>query len=170
VNVVTTRSGHQQTEAYGAAYPARIRWRTIIGGVTGPLPRLTCQTVDDQLFARNLRVIIPKALTCGLFYLAGRQRVDGVMAMTLISKPQPGVARMELWIDPATYLPVRFDVTLRDGHGAESLLRYDYRWLPPTKANLAALHAAVQRATIPASFRKLPANYLPLAGGKDTRG
>ena len=170
VNTVTTRSGQQQAEAYGAAYPARIRWRTIIGGVAGPLPRLTCQTVDAQLFARDMGVTIPKALTCGLFYLAGRQQVDGVTVMTLISKPQPGLARMELWIDPATYLPVRFDVTFPDGHGAQSLLRYDFRWLPPTKANLAALHAAIRRAKIPASFRKLPANYLPLAGGKNTQG
>jgi hypothetical protein len=33
-----------------------------------------------------------------------------------------------------------------------------------------AVHGRHRRATIPASFRKLPANYLPLAGGKDTQG
>jgi hypothetical protein len=170
INTVTTHSGKQRLETYGAAYPARIRWRTVIRGVTGPLPRLTCQTVIGQLFARDMRVTIPKALTCGQFYLAGRQQVDGVTAMTLIAKPQPGFARLALWINPATYLPVRMDVTFRAGHGAQSLLRYDYRWLLPTEANRAALHAAIRRATIPASFRKLPANYLPLAGGKDTQG
>jgi hypothetical protein len=169
INTVTTRSGKQRLEAYGAAYPARTRWRTVIRGVTGPLPRLTCQTVISQIYVRAWRVTIPKALSCGVFHLAGRQQVDGVTAMTLIAKPQPGLA-LKLWIDPATYLPVRLDATFQAGHGAQSLLRNDYRWLPPTKANLAALHAAIRRATIPASFRKLPANYLPLAGGKDTRG
>jgi hypothetical protein len=133
-------------------------------------PRLTCRTVFSQIFVRAWRVTIPKALRCGVFHLAGRQQVDGVTAMTLIAKPQPGFARLELWIDPATYLQVRLDATFQAGHGPQSLLRNDYRWLPPTKANLAALHAAIRRATIPASFRKLPANYLPLAGGKDTRG
>jgi hypothetical protein len=170
VNTVTTRSGHQQTVAYGAAYRARIRWRAIIRGEQGPLPRLTCQTVLAQLFARNLRVILPKALTCGLFYLAGRQRVDGVTAMTLMAKPQPGLAGLELYVDPATYLPVRLEAAFPAGHGAAPLLRYDYRWLAPTKDNLAALHTAIGRARIPASFRRLPANYLPLAGSKGPPG
>jgi len=165
VNTVTTRSGKQRLEAYGAAYPARTRWRTVIRGLPGPLPRLTCQTVLAQLFVRAWRVTIPKALTCGVFYLAGRQQVGGVSAMAFIAKPQPGIARLELWIDPATYLPVRLDATFAAGHGARSQLRRDYRWLPPTRANLAALRAAIRRARIPPSFRQLPPSYLPLSGG-----
>jgi hypothetical protein len=45
-----------------------------------------------------------------------------------------------------------------------SLLVGDYRWLPPTAANLAALHAAIHRAAIPSRFRMLPPADLPLAG------
>ena len=43
-NVVTTRSGRHVTKVYGAAYPARTRWRTNLVGQSGPLPPLTCQT------------------------------------------------------------------------------------------------------------------------------
>ena len=46
---------------------------------------------------------------------------------------------------------------------------YDYRWLQPTRANLAELRAAIRRARIPAGFRKLPATYLPVAGARQTR-
>jgi hypothetical protein len=45
-----------------------------------------------------------------------------------------------------------------------SLLVQDYRWLPPTAANRAALHAVIHRATIPSRFRVLPPADLPLAG------
>lgn|GEM_PF-5069909 len=57
------------------------------------------------------------------------------------------------------------DVAFPATHGSQSL-EYDYRWLQPTKANLAALHAAVRSVTIPPGFKKLPAKYLPLAGAK----
>ena len=50
------------------------------------------------------------------------------------------------------------------------MITYDYRWLPPTTANLATWHAAVHRATIPPGFRLLPPDYLPLTGAKETRG
>ena len=95
--------------------------------------------------------------------------MDGVEAMTLISKPQPGLDfRETIWVDPSTYLPVRVSVTFLHPHGRSSQLVYDFRWLAPTKANLAALHAAIRQATIPAGYRTLPASYLLLAGATRT--
>ncbi len=66
--------------------------------------------------------------------------MDGVEAMTLISKPQPGLGfRETIWVDPSTYLPARLSVTFGHRHGRSSQLVDDFRWLEPTKANLAAL-------------------------------
>ena len=39
----------------------------------------------------------------------------------------------------------------------------NFRWLSPTKTNLAGLHAAEERGTIPASYRALPSTYAALA-------
>jgi hypothetical protein len=47
---------------------------------------------------------------------------------------------------------------------------YDFRWLLPTKANLAMLQATIRGATIPPGFRQLPSNYLPLAGATQIAG
>jgi hypothetical protein len=165
-NVVTNRSGRQVTKVYGAAYPARTRWRTNLGGQNGSLPPLTCQTaVGVAPLGSSWRAALSKAVSCGLFRLDGRQRVDGVDALKIVSKPDDGLpARETIWVDPATYLPVRVDVGFPARHGSQSLLVYDYRWLTPTKGHLAALRDAVRGAAIPPGFRKLPSNYLPLSG------
>jgi hypothetical protein len=168
-NEVTLRSGRQVTEQYGAAYPARTRWHTIIRGQSGPLPPLTCQDDVVPTAYPSWRARITKVLSCGSFYLGGQQRVDGVQAMTLISKPQPGLnIRETIWVDPSTYLPVRLSVTFLHPHGRSSQLVDDFRWLEPTKADLATLHAAIRQATIPAGYRILPANYLLLPGATRT--
>ena len=170
INNITLRSGKQVQEVYGAAYPARTRWHTILRGLSGPLPRLTCQRAVVPSAYPSWHATISKALSCGLFYLSGRQQVDGVDALTLISKPQNGLpVRETIWVDPSTYLPVRTSFTFLAAHGQGSELVYDYRWLQPSRANLAQLHAAISRATIPAGFRKLPAKYLPVAGARENR-
>jgi hypothetical protein len=166
-NVVTRRSGRQVTQVFGAAYPARTRWQTILRGQPGSLPPLTCRTVMAAPSGSDWRMVLTKALSCGLYHLGGRQEVDGVKAIKLTLKPQRGLPIGEtIWVDPATYLPVRLSATWRPAHGSRSLITYDYRWLPPTHGNLAAWHAAIRRATVPPGFRKLPPNYLPLTGGK----
>jgi sigma-70-like protein len=63
-----------------------------------------------------------------------------------------------------TYLPVRLSATFLTGPNRGHQLVTDFWFLPPTKANLAMLHAAIRRAPIPATFRLLPAKYLILAG------
>jgi hypothetical protein len=172
LNTVTLPSGLWVQEAYGAAYAAKIRWRTSLTPHQGPLPPLTCQTA--AIVGPNypqLRAAIMKALSCGLFRLGGRRQLDGVNAIALIAKPQPGIPiRETVWVDPTTYLPVRMSVMFLARHRRGSQLVYDFRWLLPTKANLAMLQATIRGATIPPGFRQLPSNYLPLAGATQIAG
>ncbi len=99
-----------------------------------------------------------------MFRLGGRQYVDGVDAMKLVAGPRFPF-RATLWVNPATYLPVRLSATLPAGPGRSEQVVSDFQFLPPTKANLARLHAAIRRAPIPAMFRLLPPKYVILAGG-----
>jgi hypothetical protein len=166
IGMVTSPAGKRVPAAYGAAYPARTRWLSpLTGGQNGPLPKLTCAHAYPGAATPRLRATILKALSCGLFALDGQQRVDGVDAIKLITKPSPGLGfRETLWLDPSTYLPLRASVASWGSHGQVSLLVQDYRWLPPTAANRAALHAAIHRGAIPSRFRMLPPADLPLAG------
>jgi hypothetical protein len=154
-------------ENYGAAYPLRVSWRTVTRGTSGlgPAPPMSCQQVAPSQYP-SWQATISKSLSCGLYYLSGRQWVDGVDAMTLVSRPRfgGGLFRSTIWVNPATYLPVRTSLVTLSGPGRGQHLVNDFRFLPPTKANLAALHAAVRRAAIPATFRRLHLNVLLLAG------
>jgi hypothetical protein len=97
-----------------------------------------------------------------------------VDTIKLIGKPvtaQGETFRQTLWVDPKTYLPLRTTTTFTKANAKAKAnthrtgtLTHDFRWLPPTPANLATLHAAEQRGTIPASFRSLPSTDLPLPG------
>jgi hypothetical protein len=81
---------------------------------------------------------IRQELSCGAYTENGRQRVDGIDAMKLT-----GSNGVVLWIDPATYLPVR-----QAGPGGRVT---DFRWLRATPASLANL-----KVTVPAGFRRVP--------------
>ena len=74
------------------------------------------------------------ALSCGQYVVAGHQRVDGVLALELRPVRQGPVMTAVFWVDPSTYLPVRDRVT-----AGRFTITNDYRWLPPTQANRAAL-------------------------------
>jgi hypothetical protein len=171
-NVVTSRSGKRVTHVFGAAYPARTRWSTILRGLSGPLPPLTCQTALAAPLGSDWRAVLAKLLACGQFRLDGQQQVDGVETIKLTPSSLHGVpVRETIWVNPITYLPVRLSVAAPGPvRGHRSLLTYDYRWLPPTTANLAAWDAAIRRATMPAGFRTLPSKYLPLTGGRAKGG
>jgi hypothetical protein len=165
IGMVTSPAGKRVPAAYGAAYPARTRWLSPLTGPSGKLPKPTCANAYPGAATPRLRATILKALSCKLFALAGHQPIDGVDTIKLIMKPSPGLGfRETLWLNPSTYLPVRTSVAFLGSHGQVSLLVADYRWLPPTAANLAALHAAIHRAAIPSRFRMLPPADLPLAG------
>jgi hypothetical protein len=52
------------------------------------------------------------------------------------------VSGFTLWVNPATYLPVRMTI---------GPVNASFEWLAPTPANLAPLHL-----TVPAGFRQVP--------------
>jgi hypothetical protein len=94
--------------------------------------------------------MIRKALSCGDLRLDGRQWIRGTHAIKIVS-PQRLARQLALfapisgtlWVDPATFLPVM--VRWAWPHGT---LAATFRWLPPTRANLAALNVKV-----PSGFR-----------------
>lgn len=77
-------------------------------------------------------------LSCGAYAVAGRQAVDGADALKITG----GSGHLTLWVDPATYLPLRLE------NGG---LRTDFQWLRPTPA-----HQAMLTMPVPAGFRRVP--------------
>ena len=89
------------------------------------------------------------AISCGILGVAGRQRVDGIEAIELTSRPDSPISET-IWVTPGTYLPVR--VVLRSAAGMPVLQQTaDITWLPPTAQNMAKLTVPV-----PAGFRQVP--------------
>lgn len=86
---------------------------------------------------------IRAALACGGLKITGRSQVDGAPAITMTGTLRLTKYPLTVDVSPATYLPVR----LQFGG-----LRFDYRWLSPTPANLAKL-----TAHIPPNFRRVAA-------------
>ena len=87
-----------------------------------------------------------KDLACGALSSEGMQQVDGVNALKLVSvqhsrfgpKRTPATTVTIIWVNPATYLPVRL-TTQQTRPEVSVPMRLDFRWLPPTRANLALL-------------------------------
>jgi hypothetical protein len=84
-------------------------------------------------------------LACGTLSYEGMQHVDGVNALKLVSVQRSrfgsktlGTINTIIWVDPATYLPVRL-TTQWTRPMVTVPMRFDIRWLPPTSANLALL-------------------------------
>jgi hypothetical protein len=85
--------------------------------------------------------LIQDELSCGAFKTAGTQVVDGVNAIKMTGLS----GTYTIWVDPATYLPVKLAIT-RDG---ALIAGQDFQWLSPTSANRALLDLPV-----PAGFRR----------------
>jgi hypothetical protein len=80
--------------------------------------------------------------------VAGHQRVDGIEATELTSRPDSPIYET-IWVSPGTYLPVR--VVVRSAIGQPVVrLTADITWLAPTAQNLAKL-----TVPIPAGFRQV---------------
>lgn len=109
-------------------------------GVSGTTAALLPGTVASTL--RN-------AVSCGTLAVTGRQPVDGIEAIELTSRPGSAINET-VWVDPATYLPVRINVDLVPG--APIWQTVNITWLPATAQNLAKLIVP-----IPAGFRHIPA-------------
>jgi hypothetical protein len=108
---------------------------------------------DTQLkTAADWKHIITSGLACGAFTTDGRQRVDGVDAIRLISHHV--APQTTIWVNPVSYLPVRLTNQVHVISGSTwkqtvATITTDFRWLPPTRANLKDL-----TAPIPAGFRE----------------
>ena len=81
---------------------------------------------------------IHSQLACGAYTVAGRQLLGGVEALKITG----GSGQITLWVDPATYLPMRLE------QGGQ--VQVSFQWLAPSRANLAMLNLPV-----PASFHQV---------------
>jgi hypothetical protein len=93
--------------------------------------------------------VLRTAVSCGTLSEDGWQRVDGIEAIKLTSRPGSLVSET-IWVSAGTYLPVR--VFIRSASGAPVPRETaDITWLSPTVQNLARLAVPV-----PAGFRQVP--------------
>lgn len=96
--------------------------------------------------AANVGTALRTAVSCETLTVTGQQRVDGIEAIELTSRPDSPVSET-IWISPDTYLPVR--VVVRPAGLAP--LTADITWLRATPQNLDKLTVPV-----PAGFRRVP--------------
>jgi hypothetical protein len=75
------------------------------------------------------------AISCVTLTEAGRQRIDGIEAIELTSRPDSKISATA-WVSPRTYLPVRIDIRPASGKSGP-WQEADITWLPPTAQNLA---------------------------------
>lgn len=114
-------------------------WRA----ATGPPPMpARCGGPNVIIGHGGWPTFIRHQLGCGGYMTAGRQRVDGVNAIKITG----GKGLAVLWVDPATYLPVRALLAIGDQRP-----QTDFRWLSITPASLAQL-----RVPVPVGFRRVP--------------
>jgi hypothetical protein len=149
--------GTDQRTEMNVDYPAKAWWQASAAGSSRAAlsKHLSCDNVryfgvdgSPEQYAPDIR----EALSCGLYTTDGTERVNGIEAIKLIPvKPENNAPTAILWLDPATYLPVKIAVeTVSGGTMAPDHTEY-IRWLPPTPANLADLTPPV-----PAGFTQIP--------------
>jgi hypothetical protein len=138
------RRAGQQTEV---DYLTKTWWRAALGTriVIIP-PPATCQWAP---FPPATSAWMRHVLRCGFFRLAGRQVVNGISAIKIVSRTLmlPGTAEL-IWIDPATYLPVRS--LLETTTGKRQWAETDYQWVAATPR-----YRAMLTQPIPAGFRRV---------------
>jgi len=162
VGTTVTPAGleHQTVVDFGT----RTWWRQSLQEWMPPAGQPSC-SFPLYLNLRTLPVLttdIRNALACGELTNAGTVRVDGITALKLVSvrtlavtvlnqgPPFPATLDWTLWVDPASYLPVRFGYVSTDPRLKDGQPGFDIRWLPPTSANLAQL-----TMTIPPGFTQV---------------
>jgi hypothetical protein len=141
-------------------YGARIWFTRTSTGKLPPVsaPQTSCNTDISVRLGQGsatLAANIREALACGQLTSEGTENVNGVNAIKLVSVqtapgPRRAVLTTTLWVDPATYLPARFEQT-RTANGQTISVAQNVTWLPPTSANLARL-----QVPIPAGFEHVP--------------
>jgi hypothetical protein len=139
---ITTDTGGARVSV-GVNYRDGTWWRAAGGPPPGPPAPVRCGGRDAAIGSGGWAALIHAELGCGRYTPDGRQRVDGVDAIKITGRNGLAV----LWVDPATYLPVRALLAF-----AQERPQADFRWLSPAQASLALLNVPV-----PASFRQVPA-------------
>ena len=135
-------------------YLNRTWWPAEISGLPprpGPGPAASCGPQIQMRVGTGWAQFIQIQLKCGEFTVAGRQQVDGVNAIKIVSKQGTDT----FWVSPKSYLPVRL-ITSLGGVRQQS----DFRWLAPTPANLAPL-----KVTVPAGFKQVPPPWQQATAG-----
>jgi hypothetical protein len=138
--IATTPGGG--TEVTAVNYRDPTWWRAVSKAGGGSPPQRCAASL--QIGPGSRPAAIRSGLKCGSITTDGRQRVDGIDAIKLTGLK--GLAT--LWVDPATYLPVRVVCPVMGGGGP--LTRTDFRWLGATPASLARLNLQ-----IPPGFRQV---------------
>lgn len=111
----------------------------------GGVPSFSCQQYGRFFFPlsvwepADVSSIIKSGLRCGAFQMAGHQRINGTDTIKLTGI-YDGRPLFTLWVDASNYLPVQM---------VGDKISMQFRWLPPTQANLAQL-----TGTIPPGFHQ----------------
>jgi hypothetical protein len=105
-------------------------------GFTSPKVPTTTHQIQD----------IRQQLRSGTFYVLGRVSLRGRPAIEIARRGQ----WVRIWLDPRTHLILQDEQRFRLDKDDVVHTVYQFRWLPPTAANLAQLVAPV-----PAGFRKI---------------
>jgi hypothetical protein len=111
-----------------------------LGSLSATAPAMSCANAGDQPIYSNpswMAAELRTMVSCGLLKAGGTATAGGVTAIRLANKNNS----LTWYVSPATYLPIRMTIA-RPGTGA-LVLRVDFQWLPPTKANLAKLNLPV---------------------------
>jgi hypothetical protein len=135
----TLAAGRSETVA--VIYRDATWWLATAAAPTGRTPACPPGSTLGLTVISRWAAFIRDELRCGGYRMDGRQRVDGIDAVKLTG----GKALVALWVDPATYLPVRAISGLGWGRA-----QTDFRWLFPAQASLSQLSVRV-----PASFRQI---------------
>jgi hypothetical protein len=137
----STTTGRRET-AVEVSYRDATWWRVtqaVNPGAQVPAP--VCSRLSDP-GSNGWWAYIGQELPCGVYHQDGRQWVDGIDAVKLTGNS----GRVVIWIDPATYLPVRETDSM--GPPGVGPAQIDFRWFPVTPASLAHL-----KVSVPAGFR-----------------
>jgi hypothetical protein len=157
------QTGHGKPTLIWVDYQQRSWERFAIApAVGGRTVRLSlCRAPGALLIApgatpADWKSVIESGLRCGLFHVAGHQRVGGIDAIKLTGGADSGiiawaspVGGITVWLDPHTYLPVQLAVAEASSGPKPASVLIHFRWLPPTQANLAQL-----TGTIPPGFHR----------------
>jgi hypothetical protein len=152
--VFTERTTHAggATRTLAVIYADATWWRrtTAPGSPPGRTPPCPSGITPGLTIIAQWASFIRDQLRCGGYRMDGRQRIDGIDAVKLTG----GKALVALWVNPATYLPVRVISGFGGGEagaGARGRGQTDFRWLSPGQRALSQLSVRV-----PEGFRQVP--------------